>query len=150
MSYLPKNIFFPYNKEMSFQADYAYGLQQQTALLPLLKKYFNDEITTTPKKYDKYDYEGVTTSYELKSRKVKYDTYPTTCIAIDKIDPFHTKKQVYLFNFLDGTYYIEYDKELFDTFEVKEFRRWRTGFNDKEKPYMYIPIEKLTLMVDGI
>jgi hypothetical protein len=135
---------------MSFQSDYSYGIQQQIALYPLFKKFFDDDLVSTPKKFDKYDYEGTTTSYELKSRKINFKTYPTTCIASDKINPNHTKKQIYLFNFLDGTYYIEYDKELFDTFEVKEFRRWRMGVDDKEKPYVYIPIEKLTPLIDGV
>jgi len=135
---------------MSFQSDYTYGIQQQANLLSLFQKYFDDNLVSTPKKFDKYDYEGTNASYELKARKINYKTYPTTCIALDKVNPEHTKKQVYLFNFLDGTYYIEYDKNLFETFEVKDFRRWRQGFNDKEKPYLYIPIEKLKPLVDGV
>jgi hypothetical protein len=147
---MSKNIILSNNKDMSFQSDYSYGIQQQETLYPLFKKFFKDNLVSTPKKFDKYDYEGTTASYELKSRKINFKTYPTTCIASDKINPDHNKKQIYLFNFLDGTYYIEYDKELFDTFEVKEFRRFRQGVNDKEKPYVYIPIEKLTPLVDGV
>jgi hypothetical protein len=133
---------------MSFFSDYSYGVQQQTALYPLFKEVFGEDLIITPKRYDKYDYESSTASYELKSRKINFKTYPTTCIGSDKINPNHTKKQIYLFNFLDGTYYIEYDKELFDTFEVKEFRRWRQKVCDKEKPYVYIPIEKLTPLTE--
>ena len=132
---------------MSFQSDYTYGIQQQKALYPIFKDYFNDDLVLTLNKFDKYDYEGKTTSYELKARKVLYKTYPTTCIASDKINPNHNKRQIYLFNFIDGTYYIEYDKDIFETFEVKDFKRFRQSFNDKEKPYIYIPIDKLTPII---
>lgn len=149
-TFLQENIFFsPNNKDMSFKSDYEYGTKQQAYLLDTFQNFFKDNLISTLSKFDKYDYEGDTTSYELKSRKVNHNTYPTTCIAQDKVNPTHNKKQIYLFNFLDGNYYIEYDKELFDSFEVKNFRRYRSGFNDKEKPYVYIPIEKLKPLVDG-
>jgi len=149
-TFLQENIFLSNYKDMTFQSDYAYGIQQQKKLYPLFKNFFDDNLISTPNKYDKYDYEGTTTSYELKARKINYETYSTTCIASDKINPKHNKHQTYLFNFLDGTYYIEYDKELFDTFDIKEFRRFRTGVNDKEKPYVYIPINKLTRIIDEV
>ncbi len=126
-----------------FQRDYQYGIQQQTALLPQLEAFFKDDLKETTNKFAKYDYEGKTTSYELKSRNNAKDTYPTTCLPADKICPSHQKKQVYLFNFTDGLYYITYDKELFDTFEKKPFRRYRMGVNDVEKPYLYIPVDSL-------
>jgi hypothetical protein len=128
---------------MAFNRDYQYGIQHQTALLPQLEAFFKDELKEATSKFAKYDYEGKTTSYELKSRTNKKDTYPTTCLPSDKICPSHQKKQVYLFNFTDGLYYIAYDKELFDTFEKKPFRRYRMGVNDKEKDYLYIPVDSL-------
>lgn len=128
---------------MAFHRDYSNGIQHQLALLPKLESYFKDQLKATTGKFSKYDYEGITADYELKSRNNTYQFYPTTCIAMDKINPDHTKKQIYIFHFTDGTYYIEYDKELFATFYVKDFRRFRQGVNDKEKPYLYIPIEKL-------
>jgi hypothetical protein len=140
-------LFFYYlddNKKMSFNRDYNKGLSYQIELLPTLESFFKDDIKETVGKYAKYDYEGNRAVYELKSRTNTYRCYPTTCIAMDKVDPDHKKKQVYLFHFTDGTYYIEYDEELFKTFEVKDFRRFREGVNDIQKPYLYIPIEKLT------
>lgn len=128
---------------MAFQRDYQYGIQQQSALLPKLEEFFKDDLKEAKSKFAKYDYEGKTTSYELKSRNNAKDTYPTTCLPFDKICQSHTKKQVYLFNFTDGLYYIEYEKSLFDTFEKKPFRRYRMGVNDVEKPYIYIPVSSL-------
>ena len=131
---------------MAFYRDYSSGLRHQLALLPKLQTFFNDDVIITTDKFNKYDYEGKTASYELKARNNEYKTYPTTCIAQDKINPLHPKRQVYVFHFTDGTYFIEYEKDLFASFEVKPFRRWRTGVHDKEKPYVYIPIDKLSLV----
>jgi hypothetical protein len=126
-----------------FQRDYQFGIAHQEKLLPKLESFFNDNLVSTPNKFDPYDYVGNTSVYELKSRTNALRAYPTTCIGQDKINPNHTKQQVYLFNFTDGCYYINYDKELFDSFTVAPFRRYRVGVKDKEKPYVYIPIEHL-------
>jgi len=126
-----------------YKKDYDFGTQKQEELLPKLEEFFKDSLTPTTGRYDAYDYEGTTASYELKSRNNASTTYPTTCIGQDKVNPNHPKKQVYLFHFTDGTYYIPYDKELFDTFEVKPFLRWRDAWKTKAKDYLYIPVENL-------
>lgn len=131
-----------------FNNDYRQGQHYQIELLPKLEAFFKDNMKETVGKYAKYDYEGDTALYELKSRNNTYRYYPTTCIGNDKIDPTSKKRQIFLFHFTDGTYYIEYDKELFATFEVKDFRRYRQGVRDIEKPYLYIPIENLTRIQD--
>jgi hypothetical protein len=129
---------------MSFRADYQFGITCQSKLLSTFDTYFKDNLKETTGKYDPFDYEGDTASYELKSRNNTYRKYPTTCIGTDKINPTHPKTQVYLFHFTDGNYFIKYNKSLFDTFETKLFRRYRPSVNDKEKLYTYIPIECLT------
>lgn len=128
---------------MSFQRDYQYGLKNQKELLPKLEAFFKDNMIATELTFAKYDYAGTTADYELKSRNNMLKTYPTTCIAQDKIQTDSDRRQVFIFHFLDGTYYIPYDKETFSTFEVKQFRRFRTGVRDKEKDYIYIPVELL-------
>jgi hypothetical protein len=126
-----------------YKKDYEFGTQKQTELLPKLEAFFKDSLTPTTGRFDPYDYEGATASYELKSRNNASTAYPTTCIGQDKVNPDHPKKQVYLFHFTDGTYYIPYDKDLFSTFEVKPFLRWRDAWKTKAKDYLYIPVEKL-------
>jgi len=127
---------------MAFQRDYQYGIKMQKELFLKLKAFFNDNLIHTESTFAKYDYVGDTTDYELKCRNNTLKAYPTTCIAQDKIQNTD-RKQVFIFHFLDGTYYIPYDKEVFSTFEVKQFRRFRSGVNDKLKDYVYIPIESL-------
>jgi len=127
---------------MAFKRDYDFGIKSQIDVFPKLSAFFGGNITPTTHKLDPWDYIGEDCVYELKSRCVSYSKYPTTIMGFDKIKNID-KKMVFLFNFTDGLYYIRYEKELFDTFEVEVFRRYRVGVNDKEKAYIYIPIEHL-------
>jgi len=127
---------------MSFFKDYQFGISKEFEILPMISKYFKSNIIRSKEKFNKYDYYDFTCKYELKSRNNKYDTYPTTLIAVDKVI---NDDLIFLFNFIDGLYYIKYDETLFNTFEKKPFvRNKRDGYNDIEKEYFFIPIEKLT------
>lgn len=127
---------------MSFKEDYLYGKGKEDEILLKIKDYFNKDIEHIENVYSKYDYKDNNYFYELKSRKNKKDDYPTTLIGKDKII---NDNIILLFNFIDGLYYINYkeNKELFKTFETKLFKRYRKGFNDIEKLYVYIPIKYL-------
>ena len=61
-------------------------------------------------------------------------------IAVDKLEV----NVILLFKFTDKLTYIEYDKTLFDTFEVKQFSRAQKQWD--EKAHIYIPIEHLTII----
>jgi len=126
---------------MSYLSDIKFGFKNEKDTIHIIRLYFQDNIQKM-KRYDKYDFMGESCYYELKSRRNKYLDYPTTLIPSDKIDD--TKNIIFIFNFIDGLYYIKYNKEIFDTFEKKPFkRRQRIDYNDKEKDYYYIPIEAL-------
>lgn len=116
------------------------GLSKEDELENKLKEYFKDNLIKS-NRYDKYDWKGEKYYYELKSRENTYLKYPTTLIAQNKIfDSNHR----FIFNFTDGTYYIEYDKELFENFEVKDFvRNRRLNKIDYPTKYIYIPIKYL-------
>jgi hypothetical protein len=129
---------------MSFKKDYTFGLQKEQEVLPKIKNYFQREIEKTINGYERYDFYDEKYKYELKSRNVKYETYPTTLIPKDKI----RKRIIFLFNFTDGLYYIKYKPKIFQLFECKEFvRNARSDFNDKQKEYVYIPIEYLKKII---
>lgn len=117
------------------------GLKIQELVLPIIKKYFNRDIKNTEGRYNKYDYIDDIYNYELKSRTNEYNKYPTTLIGLDKV----SDNTIFLFYFTDGLYYIEYIKDLFDSFEIKDFvRNPRYGKIDKPKKYIYIPISCLS------
>lgn len=125
----------------SFRVDLEYGLEREKLVLEKIKKYFNDEtITKTTGRYCKYDFESPTCKYELKSRKNTMRAYPTTIIPTHKVID---DKLIFLFNFTDGLYYIEYDREIFDRFEKIEMTDYRAGRYGQTALHYSIPISFL-------
>jgi hypothetical protein len=122
------NVFYP--------ADYEFGTAQEDIVLPKLKSFFGRDIKKSEDKFAKSDYYDESHYYEMKSRTNAYNRYPTTMITEDKIR--EDKKLILLFNFTDGLYYIEYDKDKFAQYERRMFSR--AGFKWNEKSHLYIPI----------
>jgi len=132
-----------------FKESLKYGKQKEVEVLPHIKEYFNSKSIKIPKnKYSTYDFidDDNEVIYELKSRTNKYNQYPTTMIQEDKILNTHYK-QIFLFNYIDGLYYIEYDETLFNEFDKKKYSQYRTDKVDVFKTYIYIPIDKLKQII---
>lgn len=119
--------------------DYQYGRGKEGEVLTIMENYFKDNIKQTAQRYDTKDYLGEKYKYELKSRRNKYNAFPTTLMPMDKTGD----NVILLFNFTDGLYYIQYDKEIFSKFKTGLFQRKDGGQNNPNKVYYYIPIEKL-------
>lgn len=99
-------------------------------------------------RYAPFDYrnEGNTIFVELKTRTNAYNKYPTTMIPLHKVKIAESnmdKTYYFAFKYTDGIYYIQYNKNRFDTYEVKEGGRWDRGAPELRQ-YVYIPIEDLT------
>lgn len=123
---------------MSFSNDYAFGKTQEERALIRMCDFFKEEIKPTST-YCKWDFESIKTIYELKSRHVYSNTYDEVLINYSKIQPIR-KPQYFLFNFIDGLFYIEYNEEAFTEFELKIFKReGRSDCNDKPQVCCYIP-----------
>jgi len=128
----------------SYKTDYIFGKKKEEEILSIIEDYFKDNIKQNKERYVKYDYEGTTNIYELKSRTNKYEAYPDTLLPFDKTQ-LKDKNQIFLFNFTNGLYFIKYSEDLFKTFKCQAFKRnQRIDYNDIVKPYIYIPIDKLT------
>jgi len=58
---------------------------------------------------------------ELKTRRIRHDTYSTAIIGKNKIDYCSdpSKEYYFVFSYLDGVFYIKYDDQLFSSFEVQ-------------------------------
>jgi hypothetical protein len=125
-----------------FKDSYKYGINQQKIVLPLIKNFFNRNIIEYNEQYSKYDFRDDQYDYELKSRTNTLNKYPTTMITLNKLQD--SKPLILLFKFTDKLAYIEYDKELFKTFEVKQFSR--AQLKHDEKLHIYIPIEYLKVI----
>lgn len=125
-----------------YHSCYKYGVENQKIVLPIIRNYFNRNIIEHAEQYSKYDFSDNEYNYELKSRKINLNKFPTTMITLNKIDK--TKPLILLFKFTDKLTYIEYNEQLFKTFEIKDFSR--ANLRGDYKPHIYIPIEYLTII----
>lgn len=144
------------NTFRSFKNDMDFGLKKEVEVLDLIKETFcerlgESDIINTKDIYDSYcpyDYEGTTkkTIFEMKSRRNKKNQYSTTILPCSKIAK-DGRQQIFIFNFTDACCYIEYDKDLFDTFNKKMVTTYRAGKVDYPKNHFEIPVNLLTDML---
>ena len=132
-----------------FELDYKFGTDEEDILLDIFKINFNKKIKKSKIKNSWYDYYCDNVYYEMKSRKNKFDKYPTTMIGLNKINRAknqpHLKGLVFIFNFTDKIGYIEYNEEKFNTYELKTGGRFDRG-RIETNLYYYIPISDLTIL----
>lgn len=124
--------------ERSITNDLQMGLKNEDIILNTIKQNFPNynNILNTKQKYQdnycKWDYEcDDGNRFELKTRRIKSNTYLTGLISCHKADTNYNKKQYFIFSYLDKNLAIEYDKTLFDTFNIKEVTVNRNGFNGR-------------------
>lgn len=125
-------------------ADLAFGLPREDLVIRQLSEHFNEQIERATYQYSPYDASSKTTKYEIKSRRNRYLQYPTTIIPVDKTERIKGDRLVFVFNFTDGLYYIEYNKDKFAKYQVKEVEAVRKGGVRTLKPHYFIPIIDLT------
>lgn len=137
----------------SFKNDLRFGLEKELEVIDILKMNFDDEvdIQSTKDLYDDeyyiYDFEAKSgTSFELKSRRIRKNQFPTTIVPVSKVRDTD-KKQIFVFNFTDACCSIEYEKELWDTFEIRDVSTNRFGKLDLPKPHYFLPIKYLKDLV---
>ena len=123
-----------------FSKDIKMGKENEDKVFNLISKYWADrQISKALNQYSNYDFFDSKYTYELKSRRVQSNHYPTTMIPSMKCH----KRTYLLFLFTDGLFYIRYNKNKFKEFDKKLFVRNREDKIDVEKYYYYIPIDKL-------
>ena len=129
-----------------YKKDLEFGFKAEDDLFGKIKSIYGEKIIKTEPNC-RVDYCDDNTLIELKSRRNNYNTYPTTMISKGKIDYMldSGKRSICLFNFTDGLYSIEIDKNKIDKFKLKKGGRWDRGRPELNQ-YYYIPIELLTEM----
>ena len=125
-----------------YKEDYEFGLNNENDIKPIIENHFNTKLTKLTQ-YHQMDWEDDNCFYELKSRNNEYLKYPTTMIGSNKIEYINksNKQGIFLFKFIDGIYYLKYDKNL--KLDKKIGGRKDRG-KYEYKQYIYIPIEYLT------
>mgnify|MGYP003624587314 CR=1 FL=1 len=154
-------------KEIPVREDGTFILKEELKIGSLqeerLKGIIEKKYKVSLKKLDQYnpmDFVCDKFFVEIKSRRNKHDTYPTTIIGKNKID--YAKKYLfsinqfaweedkfkvlYVFAFEDGDWFIEqkeHNDEWIDDCEVKEITR-RDGVGTNNKEHLCIPIKFLS------
>jgi len=122
--------------------DENFGTESENNVEEHIKTYFKQTVLTKTSKFNRFDFEGDTALFEVKTRRNNYNKYPSTMIGYTKIK--HAEKQTvdvfFIFQFLDGNYYYKYSKD--DKFEVKRGGRFDRG-RPETNNYIFIPIERL-------
>lgn len=137
---------FAGNELELLNADLAFGLPKEDPVLDKLRKHFAEDIAKSSYQYCPHDGFSKTTEYEIKSRRNRYNQYPTTIVPVSKVRNMKRSRLVFVFNFTDGLYYAEYDKEKFAKYNIKmvEAVRKRNGVVGKTiEPHFEIPITDL-------
>jgi hypothetical protein len=137
----------------SFRADKQMGTYNEIHYLPTFSRFFNTDLSRSPDEYDPLDYANVpkTIYAELKSRRIRHNQYDTCLIGGNKVDKCKSNlganpntKHYFLYAYTDGLYYIEYNEQLFNTFERKLYQRGqRSDITDNPKDTVFIPTKLL-------
>jgi hypothetical protein len=123
--------------------DIAYGLKSEASLLLGIKNTFGEGYEKIQETYHPYDFQDGDNYIELKTRRCKHNTYPTTMIGYNKVKYAQdrpTCKFKFLFKFEDGLY--QHDFQHTKEYPVSvggRCDRGRTEFNK----YVFIPINDL-------
>ena len=119
--------------------DLDFGKLKEIEIKEILEGFFNTKLNTSSK-YGLIDFYNDDMYIELKSRRNAYSQYNTTIFGSNKIDCAKSlnKKVIFVFNFIDGLFFIEYSN-IFDSFDLCEEYILRDGKKELKTNY-HIPI----------
>jgi hypothetical protein len=129
------------------KTDIVTGHKNELILKDVIESFFNVQLFQTDA-YHPFDFrDGSKIFYEVKTRNVKHDKYPTTMVGQNKIEAANlSDRDVYfIFGFTDGNYYFKYNRNVDSGLTVSIGGRNDRG-REEYKPYCWIPIIKLTRM----
>lgn len=138
----------------TFATDYAFGIASEKTNHKILEKVFNTPFVRRGGMVT-FDYDNDSTKNpiyaELKTRRVKHDTYATALIGANKVwvaSQNPNAEHWFVYNYTDGIYGIKYDKEVFDGFNHGEFQRGeRPDKVDRPQDCYFIPHESLIKLI---
>jgi len=136
---------------MSQTADLAFGTQSELNNLEILQLFLEKKLERKGG-YSVFDFEdpSKTVFVELKSRRIRHDTFDTAIIGFNKVafadQMCSDTKLWFAFCYTDGLYVIEYNSEQFAEYEVREnyIRGPRNDTTNKPSKVVMIPIKDLT------
>ena len=124
--------------------DLLFGGASEQKNITILSTFFGTLLNKTKANaiFDFAD-EGNTIYVELKTRRVNHDQYHTAIIGKNKIDYCSNPniRYYFVYQYNDGLYYIQYDKDLFETFDVETeyYRSRRADCPNRAQTIVHIP-----------
>lgn len=128
-------------------SDVVAGHKNELILKPIIEEFFNVKLYQTDA-YHPFDFRDENKIfYEVKTRNVKHDKYPTTMVGQNKIEAANlSDRDVYfIFGFTDGNYYFKYNRNVNSGLSVSIGGRNDRG-REEYKPYVWIPVDTLISM----
>jgi hypothetical protein len=134
--------------------DIAFGTKSEENNLDILQTFLDTQLHRKGG-YAVFDFENPTKTIfvELKSRRIKHDTYDTAIIGFNKVafaNHFDDGTQFWFaFCYTDGVFVVKYDKTQFDKYEVRDdyVRGARNDTTNKPQKIVMIPVADLTELV---
>jgi len=128
--------------------DLSFGLSSETNNRAVIEQFLDVTLEKTDS-YSVMDWadNNKTVYVELKTRRIRHDTYPTAIIGANKVafcsDP--NKEYYFCYSYLDGLYYIKYDAEVFAQFERDDNyeRGFRPDASNISSKVVFIPVNLL-------
>ena len=136
--------------QRTLEQDHMQGKAAENDCLQALQTLTQHRLVHHTDRYAPWDYESVTTVIELKDRNCFYDTYEDTMINGLKVDRARNqiKRVFFAFKYIDGLYYIKYNKDLFEKYKTKSFKLDdRKDYKESDHIRYYIPKEDLKCLV---
>lgn len=136
---------------ISQSEDIEYGKMSEIAVLPMINKHFNDNAVASSEMYSTQDFFSQNAVYELKSRKIVHNMYPTALIGCNKAVLKREDKDktlYFVFSYLDGLFYIKYNEEQFKDWKSVFQRNTRRGCVDLPHECFHIPHTALTRITE--
>lgn len=141
----------------TFKTDYTFGIASEEKNKIILESVFNTTFTRRGGMVT-FDYDNMDTPTkpktiyaELKTRRVKHNTYSTAIIGANKVwvaSQNPNAEYWFVYNYTDGIYGIKYDKDVFDGFNRGDFQRGeRSDKIDLPQDCYFIPHESLIKLI---
>jgi hypothetical protein len=132
----------------TFASDYSFGTQSELTNHKVIEGFFKTPLERVGGMAI-FDFvnKGKTVYADLKTRRIPHNMYPTAIIGGNKIEYAQANPNSdywFIYQYTDGMYAIQYEKELFDTFEKRDYQRGeRSDYNRGSQNCYFIPHEHL-------
>jgi hypothetical protein len=108
-------------------ASRAFGEANENNVKNKLETFFGCELHKSDDPFAVIDFSDVqgTRWAEVKRRRCQHDRYRTIIVGKNKVDYLRAKggTAIFMWSFDDGDYYIQFNDELFSSFDIAEFQR---------------------------